>query len=383
MPKTSRDKQEAVLIAAVSGRALAQAARRAGFAPLVVDFFADQDMRTAARRWHRLEGPLAQGFHGPELLAALHDLAAKGPPPFGIVCGSGFEARTDLLAEIAGHWPLIGNDAATVARVSDPRTFFSKLDAHAIAHPDIRLDPPPVTEDWLRKVGGGAGGGHIGAIDGTATDDTNVYYQRWVSGRAISALFLGDGRRSLTLGFSEQWTAPAPGRPMRYGGAVQPATLQPSLAAQLTDIVARLVTAFALKGLCSADFLVRHETPLLVDVNPRPGASLEIFDTDDAKLFALHMAAAQGRLPDRPPAIGGAKAAAVVYAPQTLSVSGATTWPDWVADRPSDGEWIPAEDPVCTVLASEPTGAQARRRVDGRVSDMLERVQPAAERLMQ
>jgi uncharacterized protein len=37
-----------VLLAAVSGRALAQSARRGGYLPLVADFFGDQDTVAAA-----------------------------------------------------------------------------------------------------------------------------------------------------------------------------------------------------------------------------------------------------------------------------------------------------------------------------------------------
>ena len=45
---------EPVLICALSGRALAQAARAAGFAPIVLDAFGDLDTRAVAERWRRM-----------------------------------------------------------------------------------------------------------------------------------------------------------------------------------------------------------------------------------------------------------------------------------------------------------------------------------------
>ncbi|MET0301922.1 MAG: hypothetical protein ABW010_04740 [Methyloceanibacter sp.] len=48
MPRNSPRDGSSLLIASVSARALAEAARRAGFTPLVADFFADADTQDAA-----------------------------------------------------------------------------------------------------------------------------------------------------------------------------------------------------------------------------------------------------------------------------------------------------------------------------------------------
>ena len=90
----------AVLIAAVSGRALAVSARRGGYRPLVADFFGDQDTVAAAQGQVTLGGELAQGFRERELVEALGRLASQHVP-VGIVCGTGFEDRPQLLARLA------------------------------------------------------------------------------------------------------------------------------------------------------------------------------------------------------------------------------------------------------------------------------------------
>ena len=53
---------DAILIAALSARALAEAARRAGFVPLVVDCFGDEDTRAAAAGYRQLPHALTRGF---------------------------------------------------------------------------------------------------------------------------------------------------------------------------------------------------------------------------------------------------------------------------------------------------------------------------------
>jgi len=94
---------QSVLLAAVSGRALAQSARRGGYLPLVADFFGDQDTVAAAHAHTLVDGSFARGFREPELMAALERLAAQHPPA-GIVCGTGFEDRPQLLAQIERRW---------------------------------------------------------------------------------------------------------------------------------------------------------------------------------------------------------------------------------------------------------------------------------------
>src|SRR5262249_51508872 len=96
---------EAVLIAAISGRALALSARRGGYLPLVADFFGDQDTVAAAQAHVPLGSEFAQGFREHDLASALERLARQHDP-VGIVCGTGFEDRPQLLARLEQRWRL-------------------------------------------------------------------------------------------------------------------------------------------------------------------------------------------------------------------------------------------------------------------------------------
>src|SRR5262249_6012710 len=132
---------EAVLIAAISGRALALSARRGGYLPLVADFFGDQDTLAAAHAHVPLGTAFAQGFREQDLASALERLAGQHVP-VGIVCGTGFEDRPQLLAGLEQRWRLLGNSADTVARVKDPEIFAALCRDCAIAHPRISLSAP-------------------------------------------------------------------------------------------------------------------------------------------------------------------------------------------------------------------------------------------------
>lgn len=355
-----------MLIAAASGRALAVSAARAGYVPLVVDAFGDQDTLGACAGHVRVS--LRRPVDGDKLIDALDTLAA-GRDCAGVVCGSGFEDRADLLTRIAQRWPLLGNAAQTVARIKDPMEFARLCHAAGVPHPDTTLVPPPDPAGWLSKRVGGAGGWHIRSAV-SAKAGRGVYFQQRIPGEAVSALLLGNGRDVMVLGFSAQWTAPLPRHPFRYGGAVRPAALAEKAMRAITAAVERLNAVMPLTGLNSTDFLVNGDAFHLLEINARPGASFDLFELQDASqdtsLFALHVDACGGSLPARAPRYRDAMAGAIVYAERDIAAAPALDWPDWTSDRPVAGSRIEANQPLCSVFARAATAAEARALVEQR-----------------
>jgi len=359
------DNEAAVLIAAISGRALAASARRGGYVPLVTDFFGDQDTLNVADAHVRLDGELARGFEERALVRALETLSERRPP-LGIVCGTGFEGKAQLLQRLAQSWRLFGNRPETVANVKNPEVLSSICADLGIPFPESSLSAPSAPADWLAKRKGGAGGTHIKPALQAHSVGGEIYYQRKVCGTPVAALFLADGERAAVLGFSAQWSLPTPRQPYRYGGAVRPATLAPRTANLLSAAVHRLAASMSLVGLNSADFLVDGELFWLLEINPRPGATLDIFELPEGSLFALHMAACAGKLVMGSPYPEGAKAAAIVYAEDEIPSVPILAWPDWTADRPLVGSAIKAGQPLCTVYACSSAAAGARALADAR-----------------
>ncbi len=370
----------AVLIAAQSGRALAAAARRAGYRPRVADLFADDDTRRIAERVVRIETGPACAIGRRPLLAALEALEDDGDRAVGVVVGSGFEDRPKLLGALEVHHLLLGTGGEAVARVKDPAIFAAACAAAAIPHP--ALGPlAPGAEDvpsdercddrarWLVKRRGGAGGDHVHPFRPERRLPARGYLQRLVPGTPFSATFVGTGRDAGLVGFAEQVTAPTAGAPYRFGGLVGPADVEATIAAAVVRAGRELATAFGVRGLFSVDFLVDGMAWWCLELNPRPGASLEVFDRSQVPLFAAHVAGCAGggiEGLDRPPATRCASL--TIFAEAAIPVLPAIEWPDWIRDRPTAGEAIGEGRPVATVVAEAATAegalALARRRVD-------------------
>jgi uncharacterized protein len=368
-----------VLIAAASGRALAASARRGGFAPLVVDFFADQDMIAVAQAHRRLPAGLVNGMEADDALAAL-DALSEAAQPVGIVCGTGFEDRPDLLAAIARRWMLLGNGPDVVTQVKDPVRLARLCRDCGIPQPEISLDEPADADGWVAKRRGGAGGTHVKAACGEQKPGARTpqtYFQRRVAGIPVSALILADGHRATVLGFSTQWSAPAPHKPFRYGGAVTPAAISPVTALALEDAVRRIMRVVPLVGLNSVDFLVDGDEFSLLEINPRPGATLDLFEPPQGSLFGLHVEACGGALAELAPR-EGARASAIVYAEHDIASVPPLEWPAWTADLPCAGTSVKADEPLCTVMAAAATADVARQLVARRAETILSRLSQRA-----
>ncbi|HEY0292696.1 MAG TPA: ATP-grasp domain-containing protein [Hansschlegelia sp.] len=362
-----------VAVVGLSARALARSARRAGLRALAIDLFADADTREhAAKAVKARPSKRGIGFDRKDLLATLRRHAPEGLP---VALGAGFEHAPRLMAAIGRRNPLRGATPETVARLKDPFAFSDMLAALGVPHPAVArsCEIDGALDGWLSKRAGASGGAHIRRSRSGAFSPGR-YLQRRIDGRPLSALFLANGRDARILGFSEQWADPTPRAPFRYGGAAGSIALPAGLADRIAAALQRIVEATALGGLASADLIVSRGDDAfhLLEINPRPGATLDVFDRGESpSLLALHLASCDGRLPSAFERPASAQAAAVVYARRAVSVT-TLQRPVWTADWPACEEIIPAGAPVCTILAAGATSFAARALLAERRAALLE-----------
>ncbi|QGY03341.1 ATP-grasp domain-containing protein [Methylobacterium mesophilicum SR1.6/6] len=363
---------DAVLIAAQAGRALAEAARRAGLRPYVADLFGDSDTRALAEAYRPLPGRFGTALADHATLNALDEMAHRAGPVVGLVLGSGFEDAPGLVARLAERHRLVGASAEAIATLKDPSDFAALCARLGVPHPAVSKDPPPEPVQWLLKRAGGSGGSHIRPATRAAAPPGH-YFQRRVAGRPHALNFLADGRTIRVLAVTEQWCAPSPIRPFRYAGALargpgEPDALGPATAAAIAAGAERIVAATGLRGLGSADVLVDGPDWWLTEINPRPGATLDILDRRATPMLAAHIAACLGTMPDPGPQPAGAAAAQICYADRELAPVPDLDWPDYVRDRPCPGSVVRRDAPLCTVLAEGADRAEVLALLETRMA---------------
>jgi predicted ATP-grasp superfamily ATP-dependent carboligase len=377
-----------LVVAALSARLLAESARRGGYDVIALDLFGDLDTRRAARSWQSIGSPQAMRLDGCATLAALAE-ARDEAPDAAWIAGAGFEAQPDLLERGATILPLLGNDAATTQRVRQPRVFFALLDTLGVPHPEVAWRAPSDPRGWLRKDAAGSGGWEIrrahdaaDEVDPRADVQTAArYFQRERPGLPMSVLFLADGRHARTIGLNELLVAPRAASPFVYHGAVGPAPA-PAQGARLQAAVDSIVAATALRGLASLDFVSDGTHLDVLEVNPRPSATMALYDADFPRgLVHAHVEACGGRLPETTaPRPDGApvRGERIVFASRDCVLDERAA--DMLLalgchDVSASGTRFAAAAPVCSVSAHGRTCGEVRAELARRQSTVLSIVQ--------
>ena len=373
-PRRTTDRPT-IIVVAYSARALASSATTAGFTPLSIDVFGDDDTRAMSLATVKLDGGLSDGLTLDKFAGAV-EMLISAHNPIGLVYGAGFEHQPETIAAIAQSTRVFGNDAETLKRAKDPLALAQICEANGVRHPQVQFAPPDEPDLWLMKRRGGAGGAHIATAAGPSRALPDCYYQFRVTGASVSALFLATEKKADIIGLSMQWTAPTPASPFRYGGAAGPVDIGPARAEEIARSIDIIASELDLVGLNSADFLVSADAVWLIEINPRPGATLDVFESNEVQLFARHIAACEGHLTHASAGFAF-KAAEIVYAPCDIVGPEGQNWPDWMVDRPSPGTRIAIGDPLCTTLASGATVDLARALASERARKIIALVQEA------
>lgn len=360
---SSPARKSSLLLVARTARPLAQMAREAGYDVHVIDLFGDEDTREAARSTTALAPNRHFDFDPGQLqgaIAAHHSLRGAMP----IVCGSAFERAPALLATLARDYAVFGCAAPVYRQLLDLPALFDDLKRReGIASPATSWQRPARPRGWLCKQAGSSGGDHVAMLHVATAPRRRQYFQRRVYGASLSALFIANGREARYYGCAAhlRWHA-QPG--FRYEGARLLPRVPAALRADIERIGAILTARLGLRGCFGFDFLWREgSAPVLLDINPRPTATLELWP-ERHRMFVAHLAACtDGTLLYSSPRVTRARGHLVLYADAPWQVRANVPWPTWTADRPPAGTHIPRGAPLCTLLGDGENEAALARQL--------------------
>jgi predicted ATP-grasp superfamily ATP-dependent carboligase len=369
---------EALFLFGASVRAAAFSALRAGLFPCCYDLFADADLQQncVVERLPRSRYP-----HG------FIDILRPMPRGQWMYTGA-LENHPTLLSKLARFRPLWGNRGPVVAKVRNPQAVFTWLSGNGIPCPQVRRwgerSRLARRVRWLVKPLAGAGGRGIAFWDPQSPRVSRAgsfYFQEYIEGESLAAVYVGDGRWAELLGVTRQligetWLHAAP---FHYCGSVGPVALSPRLRDGFAKLGQALVEGFHLRGLFGVDCVVCDETPWPVEINPRYTASVEVLEhATGVPALALHRRVFDPVAPPpeyRPALDGEVIGKAVLFARAPLifpdegpwqasltEVADAWALPEF-ADIPTAGERIAAGRPVLTIFSHAPSEAESRERL--------------------
>ena len=124
----------AIIVVGYSARALASSASHAGFAPLSIDVFGDDDTRAISLATVKLDGGLSDGLTLDKVRGAV-EMLIDVHKPIGLVYGAGFEHQPETIAAIGQKTRVFGNDADILKRAKDPVALARLCEGNGIRHP--------------------------------------------------------------------------------------------------------------------------------------------------------------------------------------------------------------------------------------------------------
>ena len=380
-----RTSQTELLIVGASTRAAAASAVRAGFHPVCVDRFGDDDLRRIAT-----------------VVAVDNDLrhtldAIQALPPMPWIYTGSVENDPKFIAAVSERHSLLGNLPSVLKKVRDPFWLERTLRTHDL--PALRVqsvgnldalvraaersdeDVQATDKGWLLKPTRGGGGCRIAVWTGQALPTSErFHFQEHRFGTPMSALFTASPTKVELIGVCEQLIGPTAGAPTEFGyaGSIGPIEVSSRTRNLLKRLGDTLTHEAQLRGMFGIDFVLADEISWLVEVNPRYTASVEVLErTLGRSLVAEHVLACDGSAMtvEMQPATNRVLGKQIVYAMSDITVpsleqlfelAGHSLDAPLIADIPAPGSRILAGWPICTVLAEADSVGECSVRMDAR-----------------
>lgn len=348
-----------VLIAGFATRHVAQSAYNAGYEVCAVDHFCDQDLSWYTADRERFED-LA------DLPGAIDRICRRHTFDFFIPTSG-----AELLAPPA---PLAGTPRSAIAKLVD------KLDTQhffeSIAVPVPRILPDGEYPAMV-KPRAGAGGWRNAVVRNDAEmaawrglyGDVPYLRQEMVEGDAASVCCIATGTRAMALATNEQILRGGNGESaFGFSGSVTPCS-HPRAGA-MTAIAERVAAASGGVGTIGIDFVIGKDGPVAIEVNPRfQGTADTVEMAMEKSLFALHMDACRGILPQVRPEIRQVAARKILFADRDMTVDAdLSALKGMVADIPWPGTFFEEEQAIVSVYGRGPDRAAALLALDKHIT---------------
>ena len=266
------------VLAALSGRGVVCSSQRFGCKLGIMDVFGDKDCLISAALWRHIGTcfPDQIGIDDKKFLDSLSVFKINGFK--GLVIGSGFEGKYDVLRKANEILPLYANSLSVFKYLENSVLFFETLKLLEVPFPQVNLSADSFRDlgsDWILKDLGSSGGRGIKKPLGRKVKSSE-YFQKQLPGMAVSLSFFADGQNIIPLGYSKPVTMKQSNLPFIFCGLDGPIKLNDSVNGEALRITKLIVQKFKLRGFNGIDFLVSDKAVHFLDLNPRITASFEI-----------------------------------------------------------------------------------------------------------
>jgi len=346
-----------VLVAGFSTRHVAQSAARAGYEVCAVDHFCDQDLF-----WYTRD---RMKFEDLSDLPETVDRMCRNYSFDLVIATSGAE---DLTFPI----PLCGTPRDKVGR------FLDKLDMQHFFE-GLKVPVPCIAADGeypvMAKPRRGAGGWR-NAILHDAHEETqwaslypDIPYirQQVAEGIPASVCCVANGDNARAIAVNEQLLRGDGESAFGFSGSITP--FDHPLCGEMVALAEKIAGASGCTGTLGIDFVIGHDTPCVIEVNPRFQGTVDTVEMAcGCSLFQYHVNACAGTLPEVP-AMQEYAARRIIFADRDMTLKAdLKDLAPLVSDIPWPGTFFEEEQAIVSVSGTGATRKEALSTLDKNIS---------------
>jgi len=331
-----------ILIVANSGRMLAQLSRNSGLVPLVIDCFSDFDTQSLALDCVKVNTLELKYVRKALSVLSHHNRISH------VIYGSGLERYNSTIKFLYQNLVVLGNTQDVFSLIQNKTYFFSRLKYLGILFPDITFQVPDINDNWLVKPKQGEGGVGIKKYAGLSEITAACYWQKFITGKTMSVLFVANGNEYKIIGFNKQYFTRIADNQFVFSGVISQPEINKEIVQTIKLWLAALIPDFALKGINTLDFIVKNNCCYVLEVNARPSASMQLYQQD---LLTRHINSLIDAQLQSFIVIKTYKAYKIVFAETEVFINDHIQWPLWVVDIPRSGSIIHTGMPICSIIA--------------------------------
>lgn len=383
MGRALNDDALSLLLVGIDLVGLTISAKRAGYRVLAADYFGDYDLQSICDSYRSVikqcsvlsSGRIGDGYDASDFVQLAESMAEE-EQIYGILLSSGLDDEIDVLRELDGIAPILGNSPEVISVVRNRAGFFKELDRLNVPHPHtefvLDLDEAkgragdigyPVV---LKPTEGFAGSGVRLVDDAHSLEEEftrlatwsrkGVLVQEHVEGVHASLSIISTSKDARVLSVNEQLLGLKElhqTEPFGYCGNIVPLDVSSSVQTCCEELSSRISREFHLTGSNGVDVVISEDgIPYVIEVNPRFQGTLECVEqTLGVNLVQLHLQAClKGALPRD---IGEPEeywSRLILHAPLEAAAPDLTVW-NGVRDIPIPGSLVGEGEPLCSVFS--------------------------------
>ena len=288
----------------------------------------------------------------------------------GILLGSGFAETVskDIISDRKNY----GNNFETIKKTKS-KIFFKELKKQKINFPRISKQPKK-NGKWLIKEYQSYGGIKVKLFTTSKYIKKKAYLQKFIHGDLISVQFFVENQNVEILAICDQVIKNSK-KGLFLIKSLVTKKIRTNLSKKIHSLVKKISKTFSLKGINNLDLILQGEKIFLIEVNPRPGLSTNILNSNYEDIFKI-------KSPKKKIIYNGHHSSTVIYARKEIKINERKKiflkkfcLSKLFSELPSLGDIIKVDEPICLLHLKSKDRILLNKRIEQKQSEFLKKIE--------